>query len=311
MMSYTNDLEIRVFGLRRTGSHAIINWFANQAPKPVHFFRSVPNDGGDIFLTSRKIGEDNPLLCGIYYPHANYKKAPKEVIEQVRVMNKKTLIYSYEDFDLRKFNQNNRRYFSELPKDREKIIGKSKKKFDVIILRDFLNYSASRLFLHGNNKKDPRHLLKHERYNKNRNNKKRLPFFEYYEGWEEDSKNIDGLIYINFEKYCQLWKAYAQEFLGITNYLENKICINFNQWFLSEEYRKKISEKFGFQFDDTLKNIISTVGSGSSFDKFNFVENANEMKVLERWKIFSGNRLVEKIYELNNNIIELNRKIYG
>jgi len=307
-----NDLEIRVFGLRRSGNHAIINWFANQAPKPVHFFRSVPIDGGDIFLTSRKTGAENSIsLNKIYYPHPSYKNALTIIIEKAREIKKKTLIYSYEDFDLRRFNSNHSRYFSELPKNREMIIGKSKKQIDVLILRDFFNHSASRLFLHGNNAKDPRHKLTHERYDKNRNNKKRLPFFEYYDGWEKDSEDIDGLIYINFEKYCQLWKTYAQEFLGITNYLENKICINFNQWFLSEEYRKTISGKFGFEFDDTLKNIISTVGSGSSFDKFNFIENANEMKVLERWKIFRGNKLVEKIYEINDYIIELNKKIFN
>ncbi|MGC1248712.1 MAG: hypothetical protein WA865_21070, partial [Spirulinaceae cyanobacterium] len=111
----------------------------------------------------------------------------------------------------------------------------------------------------------------------------------------------------------QLWKIYAQEFVGETNFLPNKVCINYNKWFSSQDYRKEITDKLGVGFSDQGLNTVSNRGGGSNFDGTKFDGQAQKMNVLGRWEESNNflkkrrllralsrdremDRLVEKIY---------------
>lgn len=72
------------------------------------------------------------------------------------------------------------------------------------------------------------------------------------------------------EKYMfmQMWKTYAHEFIGKTNYLKNKLNIYYDAWVSDKKYRKKLYSKLenlGCNFNYKNINFISNAGNGSSF----------------------------------------------
>jgi hypothetical protein len=67
------------------------------------------------------------------------------------------------------------------------------------------------------------------------------------------------------------------------------VPVNFNLWFSSLDYRKQLAEVLGLDHSDEFLNGVSPLGAGSSFDKLQFDGNAQQMKVLERYKGFLDN----------------------
>ena len=93
------------------------------------------------------------------------------------------------------------------------------------------------------------------------------------------------------DTYIDMWKAHAKEFLGATSFLQSpidsdtlKVCISYNDWFTSEEYRRTISKNMNLQFNDDGLQYVNRFGEGSSFDDQKYKYDAQKMKVLERWK---------------------------
>ena len=178
MSDIINEVEIRVAGMRRSGNHAIINWLVS------HYNDSV------CFLNNCEIG--NPLV--------NYGKDSLDKFNgnslfdfekegQGDFRKKDCLIYSYEDKLLEDiftehFNDNHNKW-----------LGKSKYRYDVLILRDPFNMFASRLFR-----------------------------------WSRTKEFI-----FRSKKDSALWKSYAREYLGRTSLLShNKIVINYNRWLITK-----------------------------------------------------------------------------
>ena len=145
---------------------------------------------------------------------------------------------------------------------------------NILILRDAYNTFASRF------------------------KKKRFP---HIEGW------ADG--WINFDD-TSIWKKYALEFLGATNFMENAIKINYNKWFVEGEYRKEVSKNFGDFTDKGLEDVLD-FGLGSSFDYFEFHGRAQQMDVVGRWKEFYKDEEYINCLTSDKEIEELNREIFG
>ena len=76
--------------------------------------------------------------------------------------------------------------------------------------------------------------------------------------------------------------------------------INYNKWFIDQEYRRTISRHIrpelngGAEFSDIGLNRVRMVGS--SFDKRAYDRNAQEMKVLNRWKQFQEEHKTRPLY---------------
>lgn len=95
-------------------------------------------------------------------------------------------------------------------------------------------------------------------------------------------------------------KYYPQIINLYNNYLEYIIKVNmfniepiiFDEWFSNKIYRENISFRLGLPFSDDGLNIVSKFGNGSSFDILKYNGNAQEMKVLDRWKQLSGKELI-------------------
>lgn len=98
------------------------------------------------------------------------------------------------------------------------------------------------------------------------------------------------------QRVVQLWKSHAREFLGCTNYLENKVCIYFDSWFSSQAYRRQLSEELHMKFTDSGFSQVSERGGGSSFDN---IKDNLMMDVLNR-----QSRLTDPERELLENTLK-------
>lgn len=106
-----------------------------------------------------------------------------------------------------------------------------------------------------------------------------------------------------------LWKQYAREFLGETNFLDDDaIKINFNQWFRNENYRRELSQHFG-EFTDEGLGTISKFTFGSSFDGYDYDDKALEMDLSNRWMAFQDDEEYRSLFD--EEIIELSNRIFG
>ena len=220
-----NESEIRLFGMKRSGNHPIVVWITAQYSKPVHFLNNILHFT-DPFVTHY----DWRQLHNCVY----IKGKPLGVR---RTEKKQCLFISYEDLNLSLLND------QPILKDKENLLGKSGKEYNLLLIRDPFNMMASRFEKH-----------------------------KIYPEMEATTKSLE------------IWKVYAKEYLSWTNYLKNKITINFNEWFSDVDYRKTISKQLGLPFSDKGLNIVPESGEGSSFEGKAYDGKAQQMKMNERWK---------------------------
>ncbi len=100
------------------------------------------------------------------------------------------------------------------------------------------------------------------------------------------------------QRVVQLWKNHAREFLGMTDNLENKVCILFDAWFSDVTYRQSLSRQLGLEFTDRAFSHVADTGLGSSFDGTSFSGNNQKMDVLNRKNYLSPTeqQLIERIF---------------
>ena len=257
-MAFINKSEIRIINLGRSGSHAVINWIMKLTPKKCCFLNNAKPHKNPFLSSTEKdiIGLDEK---NFYKNNGEFTK-------------KDLLMYSFEECDIKNlFNQSDEKLH-------DNFVGKSEKRYDVIILRDPFNFFASRLKLE-----------------------------------EYGIRSMD--IHIIDERSKRLmmgyWKDYAKEFLGYTNYLKhNKVPISYNKWFSDENYKKDIAKKLGLKYMYVEDKYVSRYGPGSSFDKRKFDGKAKDMRVLERWKVFKDYPFYRGIFK-DKEIWELSGKIFG
>jgi len=281
---YDNEYEIRVFGLKHAGQHAIINWIATLFREPVYFFNNC-GWGVDPYRTGRTRGtRKKTILKDIFVRVDKLKNAEQEEVDRVRQIPKKCIIYSYEGADVWKINRESK------PATPEEFIGKSEKIFDVLILRDIFNL-ASCTFKHSDRVFDGKDSAGDDEF---------LSQFDY--------KN-----YIRSDKLEKKFRMAALEFLGKSHYMrEKKICISFNDWFLSKGYRECIAGKFGLENNEISLDVVAAVGNrGSKFDGMDYDGKARDMDVLGRWKHFEDNKVFWDILSEWGEAVELSNDIFG
>lgn len=108
-----------------------------------------------------------------------------------------------------------------------------------------------------------------------------------------------------------VWIDYAKEYLGETNLLKNqKICINYNQWFADVDYRREIASQLNLDFLDTGINTVSRRGDGSSFEGREYHGKAMNMDVCSRWKYFADDPSYRRLFN-NQELLEYSQRIFG
>lgn len=282
---YDNEYEIRVFGIKHGGQHAIINWIATLFDEPVYFFNNC-GWNSDPYRTGRTTGKRAGTdIEGIFVRVPRLKNRREEEVEAWRVVPKKCLMYSYENTYMDRVDHPNK------PATPFEYVGKSEKIFDVLILRDIFNLAAST--------------------------------FKYtarvFDGKDRagDDEYLSQFDYKNFSVYRDRLKRRfdlaAKEFLGRRSHMrDKKICISFNDWFKSKGYRERMAAEFGLPNNEVSIKVVAGVGGrGSRFDDFEYDGRAHEMKVLERWKHFEGNRVFWELMYDWMDTVELSNEIFG
>jgi len=120
----------------------------------------------------------------------------------------------------------------------------------------------------------------------------------------------------NKERFISGWIKSAKEFTGRTNLLpEPKVCINYDKWFSDVNYRKELSNKLELDFTDRGLNVVMPIGwgnKGSSFDRMDYTNNAQDMKVLDRWKKYKNDNVqFTDVLKMNKELRELSEEIFG
>lgn len=98
-----------------------------------------------------------------------------------------------------------------------------------------------------------------------------------------------------------------------TGYLFNKIAtgINYNEWFVSETYRKQLCSPLGIPVIPRMEKVPKS-GKGSSFDKQKMYGFASKMKVFERWKQLEDDIFYDQYKKLfTKEVIDLSVEIFG
>ncbi|MEM9484485.1 MAG: hypothetical protein AAGA83_12420 [Cyanobacteria bacterium P01_F01_bin.116] len=124
-----NQNEIRIFGLRRSGNHAVTNWLIKQMQ-------------GELFYINDVGANENPyrekyealLRSGCLKGRHKLKREARGAFTK-----KEYLIYSYEDYALKKVTN------AAFERKHDLYFGKSVRKYDLLIFRDPFNMIASRL----------------------------------------------------------------------------------------------------------------------------------------------------------------------
>lgn len=124
-----NRLEIQVFGLRRSGNHALLSWLVANLPSPAHFLNNV-DPFSDPFTGFHNATMPNTVTI--------LKQMGAEQLEAIRVAPKDSLVYNYEHLPLAQLRDR------PLVPDHDAMLGSSARTVRLLILRDFWNWMASR-----------------------------------------------------------------------------------------------------------------------------------------------------------------------
>jgi hypothetical protein len=91
-----------------------------------------------------------------------------------------------------------------------------------------------------------------------------------------------------------LWKQYAREFVE-PHYLPHAVRVNFNRWYASVDYRREISQRLGWSFDD--RGFASRDGwrfsQGSSFGE----TDPQHLNLLDRWQHFRDDQCFRRCFD--------------
>lgn len=256
-----NKNELRIAGMSRSGNHSIINWILQQLQGRFCFLNCAEPKTNP-FGTARPLFQDKTYK--VNYPDFDFSAERKGNFSK-----KDYLIYSYEDCFLSMLNK------SIFEQEHDLWVGPSRRRMDILILRDPFNLFASR-------KKSG--LFKREKEKKN--------------------KPVTPLTAL------RIWKQHAREAIGEKSYLPHqRIYINYNSWASDYQYRKKVAKSLNLNFNDNGIHEVSKVAGGSSFDGVRYATNANNMKVLERWKHYINDPDYLKLFD--EETIDLSNQLFN
>lgn len=128
--------------------------------------------------------------------------------------------------------------------------------------------------------------------------------------WLASRLKAFGGLYPQHAKYkCEdpikLWKQHA---ITAINRQSEIMPVLYNKWFASQQYREELETKLNMVNTDKAIQTILNYGGGSSFDGMKFNQNAQQMKVGDRWKEFIGNE--EYIELLDDEMCDISDQMF-
>lgn len=275
----TNQYEIRVYGIRRSGNHAIASWILSHFNGvTVHLNDTREKISSDpykafaqVFVQGMSFWKCKPKITS-FLKH-QLKRSPRMLfvrsdstvnIEYIRAYHPKALsMLSFEDHPL---GDEGDHLFA---RDYQTYVGSSETIKNVVILRDVYNLFAS--------------LLKSKMMHKG-----------------------------NCSKFVTLYKAYAGAYLRhASESPDPTIFVNYNQWCMEADYRIEIANQIGFDTLGSAFQEISHMGGGSSFDKLNARQDPGKLQGTQhRWKNFVDDPFYRSIFQ-DEELKHLSDQIFG
>ncbi|WP_376696646.1 hypothetical protein [Wenzhouxiangella sp. EGI_FJ10305] len=288
---------VKVFGLQRSGNHAILNWLIGLDVEKT------------LFINNQKAGR--PLRGGaVSLPdefNANAKRHNGRVTEYSELVSSfsswgNKLIVSFENFDLRLHDPataNGPIYNAFGPPDDERIVLILRNPFCVIPslsrLHPIDEYEhASRIFRQNG-------LVNLLLYTAQsiRRLAKRKP--------EAHSLHARGRVV----DIIELWPEYANAASSGKIGRNPVTPIIFDRWLKCLNYRNSIATTLGCTNEDKYMDFISDAGGGSSF--YGTSANASELSgysCIERWNFLSRKKKVVKVIKNNPDFLRLSRELF-
>jgi hypothetical protein len=287
----TNFLELRVFGLQRSGNHAIIEWILDQhVGKRTCFLNNVGHGGQDPFTTTRQVA-----LAGF---------GSNSDIEAVRRAHKDLLIYSYED-DLSRMRQGatltDAIYDQNFEAQRIRYVGESAHRINMIVLRDPFNFFASRLkkldALTGTKDldaiKESWKLLAKRALRMGRDLSGE-EFWVSYNDWVSDETYRRRLSTRLFGQFSDASLGYVSGHGGGSSFDSDHGRISLRV--IRRKWRRLLDPKVYRHAGRYLRRLMAKDG--------------RNMKVLERWQEMRGQVLYRSLFR-DGELLELSERLFG
>jgi hypothetical protein len=287
----TNFLELRVFGLQRSGNHAIIEWILDQhVGKRSCFLNNVGHGDQDPFMTARQVA-----LAGF---------GSNGDVEALRRAHKDLLIYSYED-DLSRMQRGATLtdviHDEDFEKQRIRYVGRSEHRMNVILLRDPFNFFASRLkkldALSG--VKDVEAIkeswkLMAQRALRMRRDFVGKEFWVSYNRWVSDEKYRRRLSTRLFGQFSDASLRYVPGHGGGSSFDADHGRISFRE--IRRKWRRLLDPKVYRHPGRYLRRLVAKDG--------------RSMKVLERWHEMRGEAVYRSLFR-DGELLELSERLFG
>lgn len=281
-----NDHLYCVYGLRRSGNHAVISWVLDNTPgrpqvhlndvhvlgpSPYHAFVHMQIRGIDRYTCNRKrfrlnrhvltriAGPLLPVRRRMHIDTGILAKSGVLDVEAIRKVRKRVLVVSYEDIDL----ENPRLHkFLSAP---DEYVGPSKRLTQFIILRDPYNVFASLL----------------------------------QRGYMTPTS-------LGF--YSRIWKQHARYFQAGQDATGRPLVpVNYNSWASDRNYRIDTAAKLGFETDGSPYMRVPRFGGGSSFE--GKVDSAEKLSTSDRWAAFVDDADYRSMFD--DDIRETAKDLFG
>lgn len=258
---WVNRCEVRVVGMSRSGNHAILHWLLEQMKGRVAFLNCVEPKTNP-FATARALSDGRRAV-------ANYDGFDLEREAAGAHSRKDWLVYNYEDTFLGKV------VAGPFASRRERWVGPSARRRDVLIIRDPFNLFASR--------------------------RKR----GFYRGSDRAPPGM-----VSEATAMRIWKQHAREALGHRSHLaDDRLVIRYNEWVESRASRRGIAEALGLEFDDRAATRVPRTAGGSSFDGTSACGAAHDMAVTERWRHYAEDEAFRRLFDATT--LELSEELFG
>ncbi|WP_022728611.1 hypothetical protein [Fodinicurvata sediminis] len=271
----------KLFGLQRSGNHPIINWLMGLDQENTLFFnRRKP--GVDLF--------DDPSGVSMPEGHKSYairvdgkKQLNEDLVDEFkRRSTRRNLLVSFENYDLRKFDED------LLDKPIVEHFGTPQSRTNFIVLRNPFNMLASK-------EKMLRAGMKKRR-------RKKMSLLQRIRTRDDDfiERSLNGRL--------SLWSGYA--FLALYPNSATRgsfVPIVFDRWAEDRAYRDQIVESIGYRNRDAHLDFVSDAGKGSSFEG---TEMKNTRNTLSRWD--QGNKeICRRVIRRHPEVVDYASLIFG
>ncbi|HSW80048.1 MAG TPA: hypothetical protein VLG47_04700 [Candidatus Saccharimonadales bacterium] len=236
-----------VFAQRRSGQHAIIDWLT----------RGLENAGVEV-------GFENDICRRMNGVQRDVKAVLGAMSTAgAAILNYEDIAYGLRDRVPHYYDAHEYAY--------------SAKHHDILIIRDWYNLTASRLFSKMTAMNEGRYVPILD-----------VPQNETSEQWEE-------LAYISLDRFEGPFEL-----------------INYNEWVRNALYRAKLSTRIGLVDPDTSMSQVASIGRGSSFDGMSYDGSAQNMDVTRRWQYLQADMLPAYRALIADPVIsEMNTTIFG